>query len=448
MKKIVIGISLTILAVIFHSCQLEQVHAVIPVDFEFTVECYTASFNTASQGAVTWDFGDGTTSEEQNPVHRYSTAGAYEVSLTIQGEQGAGKRTKSLNLIVNGTTFQQETNDYFGTEMSTRVDGGGYYIVANLGNNPYRSVLSFSENGQLENTWATGSNFSDYVSYYNTVATRSQALYNDKENGSVNYTFSDNQSGAFLSLLSAPDTNFTALNSAIASDGFSLFSAGIYNSDLTGQSGAFVWLVKFGLIKTVLLDIVDPFHVKIQATLDGGAALAILDPQQGIYVMKLDEVGQRVWGRFISNSLVPVSSISFPTISIVPIGDNDFVVASSELNLLDGTAGGTGFVFRVNENSDSWRKEIPGFTHVRDLLLNSNGDIMICGGFNRNRLYVPYLVQMDQNGEIRFEREILDTPTGNILVDILETNNEEFLLLGNKASRDLSLFQVDCGGNI
>ena len=32
-----------------------------------------------------WSFGDGETSEEQNPVHVYSSAGTYTVSLTVKG---------------------------------------------------------------------------------------------------------------------------------------------------------------------------------------------------------------------------------------------------------------------------------------------------------------------------------------------------------------------------
>ena len=41
--------------------------------------------NSAGSGITSWhwDFGDGTTSDEQNPVHKYNTAGTYTVSLII-----------------------------------------------------------------------------------------------------------------------------------------------------------------------------------------------------------------------------------------------------------------------------------------------------------------------------------------------------------------------------
>ena len=42
------------------------------------------------QGNPTWDFGDGTTSTEPNPVHKFEKAGTYQVKLTIDG---VGSRT-------------------------------------------------------------------------------------------------------------------------------------------------------------------------------------------------------------------------------------------------------------------------------------------------------------------------------------------------------------------
>jgi len=67
------------------------------VDFTYSVEgdeyqldyyvVSTIVFTNVSSksGNATWDFGDGTTSNEQNPTHKYSTAGVYNVKLTIDG---------------------------------------------------------------------------------------------------------------------------------------------------------------------------------------------------------------------------------------------------------------------------------------------------------------------------------------------------------------------------
>lgn len=65
---------------------------------EYTLDFYVVStfqFNntSAKSGNATWDFGDGTTSKEANPLHKYSKAGLYQVKLTIDG---VGSRTYPL----------------------------------------------------------------------------------------------------------------------------------------------------------------------------------------------------------------------------------------------------------------------------------------------------------------------------------------------------------------
>ena len=55
---------------------------------QYTLDFYVVStiqFNNTSSksGAVTWDFGDGTTSSEQNPTHKFEKAGIYDVSTRL-----------------------------------------------------------------------------------------------------------------------------------------------------------------------------------------------------------------------------------------------------------------------------------------------------------------------------------------------------------------------------
>ena len=54
-------------------------------------------FKDLSFGKITswkWDFGDGTVSEEQNPIHQYKRAGDYVVTLYIEGPAGKSRRSK------------------------------------------------------------------------------------------------------------------------------------------------------------------------------------------------------------------------------------------------------------------------------------------------------------------------------------------------------------------
>ena len=59
------------------------------------------AFTDASTGAGSWawNFGDGTTSTEQNPVHKFTTAGTFTVTLTVTND--GGSNSKSMTITVN-----------------------------------------------------------------------------------------------------------------------------------------------------------------------------------------------------------------------------------------------------------------------------------------------------------------------------------------------------------
>jgi len=64
----------------------------------------TVTFSDRSTGGATsflWDFGDGTTSTTQSPVHTYSAIGTYTVSLTIDGTGGQDTRVRTDLVVVN-----------------------------------------------------------------------------------------------------------------------------------------------------------------------------------------------------------------------------------------------------------------------------------------------------------------------------------------------------------
>jgi PKD repeat protein len=70
-------------------------------------------FTDQSSGALigwNWDFGDGNTSNEQNPSHMYNTPGTYTVSLTVSGPSGSDTETEE-NYIYNfiGVSYTDNT---------------------------------------------------------------------------------------------------------------------------------------------------------------------------------------------------------------------------------------------------------------------------------------------------------------------------------------------------
>jgi hypothetical protein len=63
---------------------------------------FTTTFTDTSDANPTkwqWDFGDGTTSAEQNPTHQYKAAGTYKVTLTVWNDLGSD--TMSQQYIVD-----------------------------------------------------------------------------------------------------------------------------------------------------------------------------------------------------------------------------------------------------------------------------------------------------------------------------------------------------------
>jgi len=64
-----------------------------------TVSFYDQSWGKADSWE--WDFGDGTTSSEQNPIHTYEIPGAFTVSLTASNGGGSSTRTREDYIRVN-----------------------------------------------------------------------------------------------------------------------------------------------------------------------------------------------------------------------------------------------------------------------------------------------------------------------------------------------------------
>ena len=47
-----------------------------------------------------WDFGDGETSTDQNPIHQYKKAGEYVVVLSVDGPDGKGRFSRVWDVTV------------------------------------------------------------------------------------------------------------------------------------------------------------------------------------------------------------------------------------------------------------------------------------------------------------------------------------------------------------
>jgi PKD repeat protein len=91
----------------------------------------TVGFTDTSTGAVysrSWEFGDGATSTERNPVHTFTAAGTYTVSLLVSNFETTDRH--DLNLTVTGTSAPLATLPG-GAGLPADLDGDGLYEDVN-----------------------------------------------------------------------------------------------------------------------------------------------------------------------------------------------------------------------------------------------------------------------------------------------------------------------------
>ena len=84
---------------------LITVDAALAATFSSVTNGLTVEFTNETQGATSllWDFGDGTTSTEENPVHEYQAEDVYNVTLTVTNSCGANSSSEDVNLFSPAT---------------------------------------------------------------------------------------------------------------------------------------------------------------------------------------------------------------------------------------------------------------------------------------------------------------------------------------------------------
>lgn len=90
--------------------------------YETTHPFYAHFTNTSKDAAYySWDFGDGTTSSEKNPIHKYSGKGIYKVVLTAKGNGKTDTYTNNVTVVaptkcyITGIIYEKvpKNNEYY-----------------------------------------------------------------------------------------------------------------------------------------------------------------------------------------------------------------------------------------------------------------------------------------------------------------------------------------------
>ncbi len=162
--------------------------------------------STGNINAWNWSFGDGATSSLQNPVHTYSTAGTYNVTLMVYGNQNcqsiitnavvvgsvssaysiSGYVLAGNNSVTNGVVslFSTTLNSFV---ASTVLDSSGSYYFSNISSGSYK-ILAIPDSSS-----AISQNFAP--TYYGDAILWSNAS---------TVALSSNQSLGAINLVAAP----------------------------------------------------------------------------------------------------------------------------------------------------------------------------------------------------------------------------------------------------
>ena len=101
-------------SVLLMSCDEERTPIGPTADFTYTANYQFVSFtdaSTAGNSAINnwnWDFGDGETSDQQNPTHTYTAPGTFTVSLIVTDEYNLDKTIQANNI-----NYDDITQNYY-----------------------------------------------------------------------------------------------------------------------------------------------------------------------------------------------------------------------------------------------------------------------------------------------------------------------------------------------
>jgi PKD repeat protein len=158
---------------LFSSCKKNSATIAPDPFYAVSVNGFTATFSNQSKDATSykWDFGDSTTSTEENPTHTYKAKGKYVPTL-FASNSGVTKEASTVLNISKGSSIRMDDNtlsdwDTVTTNVVKAGAGGGNFVVAKYdydGNNVY---VYFEQH----TTKAAGSIYDLYIDADNDPAT-------------------------------------------------------------------------------------------------------------------------------------------------------------------------------------------------------------------------------------------------------------------------------------
>lgn len=114
LKLILFYTSIGMVLFCFVSCKKDQVQPVVDVIYSVNVDGLTATFTNQTKGVKSykWDFGDGATSTDENPVHTYSIKGKYVPTLFVSTTSGQTFEGSTVLRLSKGSPVKLDDNTF------------------------------------------------------------------------------------------------------------------------------------------------------------------------------------------------------------------------------------------------------------------------------------------------------------------------------------------------
>ena len=138
------------------------------------------NFNNDSTGIITeysWDFGDGTTSTEENPVKTYTSAGTYTVTLTVTGLEGITDTFTRTDYII---AVDSLTAGFSGSPLSGSEPLTVNFTDSSIGDISYR-IWNFGDGTALEDVTDPSHTYSNPGTYTVSLTVRDADSNEDTE---------------------------------------------------------------------------------------------------------------------------------------------------------------------------------------------------------------------------------------------------------------------------